>query len=109
MGRSRGRRRIAAMGTSRHEPAVCPHCRAALEAVTGVALNTTEPPRIEPEDHSMCAYCFHVLRWDGLRFHPVPAATTRAFFKRFPFMREFRDEQLRKRGAEIAGAKGKVN
>lgn len=63
------RRPVAIMRTE-EKPAMCPYCGAKFDAVTGVSMNGTEP-MIEAGDHSICAYCRNLMRYDGKVFTQV--------------------------------------
>ena len=79
------------MGTERHEPRACPHCGAMLDAVTGVKFDTDTPPSIEPGDHTMCCYCFHILCWGGDGFRKISPREEAEVFSRNELLRDYRD------------------
>lgn len=100
MGRSSARkreRRFAAIGSDRTAPMSCPYCRKLLDAVTGVAYDSTVAPKIEPGDHSMCAYCFKILLFDGTGYRRVSPGKAAVVFERSKLLRDFRASQIQKR------------
>lgn len=69
----------ATLATTRLPSASCPNCRRKLDAVTGAAFadageRRPPPPRPEPGDVTMCAYCGTILAFDA---ELIPRAVSR--------------------------------
>ena len=89
------------MATERHEPRACPHCGVKLEAVTGVRYDSLTPPTLEPGDHTMCCYCFHILRWGGDVFRKVSPGVEAEVFSQSKLLRDFRETLREKQKHEV--------
>jgi hypothetical protein len=104
MGRSAAKkreRRQAIISTERVGLGACPHCGAKLDAITGVGED--EAPKIEPGNHTMCCYCYHILMWDGSRHHRVAPAKEEEVFGQLKLLRDYRAVLREKR------ARGELN
>lgn len=91
MGRSANKkreRRQAFIGTEEKMPSACPHCGIMLEAITGIGED--KAPTIEPGDHTMCCYCYHILMWDGSRHRRVTPEKEEEVFEQLEILRECR-------------------